>query len=71
MSGELDSLIAELETVAARLREAEVGADEAAELVESCADLAARVGDRLDREDRAAQSEAFPGDPLPGQEELL
>ena len=64
MSTELDALVDELEAVAARLRSGELGADEAAELVERCAELAARIGSGLDAASReASQSE--------GQERLL
>jgi len=58
---ELDSLIAELEGVAARLRTEELGPDEAAQLVDRCAELAASIGSGLDAEAREAQ----------GQERLL
>jgi hypothetical protein len=68
---ELDPLIAELEAVAARLRDGKVGPDEAADLVERCAELAGRIGVELDREGRALQSEALFGSERPGQEELL
>ena len=64
MSESLDDLIAELESVAVRLREGGVEPDEAAELVDRCAELAARIGGELDAESRSA-SEAE------GQERLL
>ena len=60
----LDELIAELQSAADRLRAGEVGSDEAAALVERCAELAAAVGMELDSGSRAA-SEAE------GQERLL
>jgi hypothetical protein len=64
MSAELDALVDELETAAARLRSGELDADEAAALVERCAELAARIGSGLDAASRdASQSE--------GQERLL
>jgi hypothetical protein len=64
MSTELDALVDELEAAAARLRSGELGPDEAAELVERCAELAARIGSGLDAASReASQSE--------GQERLL
>ena len=66
MTDKLDGLVAELEAAAAGLRSGELGSDEAAELVERCAQLAVRIGGELDSESRAA-SEA--GDP--GQERLL
>jgi predicted DNA-binding transcriptional regulator YafY len=65
MSG-LDELIGELERAAARLRSGELSPDEAAALVERCAELAGRVDSELERQARAAGEE-----PLPGQEELL
>jgi hypothetical protein len=64
MSAELDALIDELEATARRLRSGQLGADEAAELVEHCSELAARVGSSLD----AAGREAAHGE---GQERLL
>jgi hypothetical protein len=59
----LDEAIAELESAAARLRAEDIAPEEAAELVERCAEIAARVGAELDR--RAAPGES------PGQETLL
>jgi exonuclease VII small subunit len=59
----LEEAIAELESAAARLRSEELAPEEAAELVERCAEIAARVGAELDRR-------ADPGD-SPGQETLL
>ena len=66
MSEALSGLIEELETAAARLRSGALGADEAAAVVERCAELAARIGAELDAESRAA-SQA----PAAGQERLL
>jgi exonuclease VII small subunit len=64
VSAELDALIEELETTAARLRSGELDAEEAAALVERCAELAARIGSDLDAAGRdASHSE--------GQERLL
>jgi flagellin-specific chaperone FliS len=60
---ELDAAIRELQRAAERLRADDVDADEAAELVERCAELAAGLGAALDR--RAAGADA------PGQERLL
>ncbi len=57
-------LARELEEVAARLRAGEVDGDEAAELVERCAELAARLGSELDAQSRAASESE-------GQERLL
>jgi hypothetical protein len=47
---ELDAAIAELERAAARLRSEEIEPDEAAELVERCAELAATLWAALDRQ---------------------
>ena len=60
----LDDLATELEGVAARLRSGDLGADEAAELVQRSAQLAARLGSELDARGRSA-------DRLEGQERLL
>jgi hypothetical protein len=60
---ELDAAIAELERAAARLRSEEIEPDEAAELVERCAELAATLGAALDRQ-------AAPAEPS-DQERLL
>ena len=60
---ELDEAIAELERAAARLRSEEIDPEEAAELAERCARLAAEVGAALDRQAAAA---AEP----PGEERL-
>ena len=60
----LDEAIAELEAAAARLRAEDIAPEEAAELVERCAEIAARVGAELDRR-------ADPGQASPGQETLL
>jgi hypothetical protein len=64
VSAELDALVHELESTAARLRSGQLEADEAAALVERCAELAARIGSGLD----AAGREASHGE---GQERLL
>jgi hypothetical protein len=64
VSESLDELIAELESVAARLREGGVEPDKAAELVDRCAELAARIGGELDAESRSASE-------VEGQERLL
>jgi hypothetical protein len=59
-----DQLAQELERVGARLRSGELGPVEAAELVDHCAELAARLGSELDAQSRrASESE--------GQERLL
>ena len=64
---DIDGLIRELEEVSARLRAGEMDADAAAELVERCAELAARVGAELDRAAREADRES----PDAAQEQLL
>ena len=51
----LDELTAELEGLVDRLRAGELEPDEAAELVEQCARLAATAASELDRAARAAQ----------------
>ena len=64
---DLDDLIRELDESAARLRGGELDALGAAELVERCAELAARVGAELDHAGREAERET----PAEGQEQLL
>ena len=66
MSEEIETLVSELETAAARLRTGELDGEEAAELVERCAELAARIGTGLEGAARASVE----GEP-PGQESLL
>ena len=63
---ELDRLVTDLEETAARLRTGELGNEEAAALVERCAELAVQVGSELDRAAREA-----PRGERPGQETLL
>jgi len=63
---ELESIARELEDAAGRLREEGLDPDEAADLVERCAELATRAGQELEREARAT-----PGGEQPGQETLL
>ena len=63
---ELDRLVSELEETAARLRSGDVSNEEAAALVERCAELATQVGSELDRAAREA-----PKGERPGQETLL
>lgn len=73
MSDEPDTLrecADELERAAARLRSGEARGDEAAVLVERCADLAGRIAAGLDREARGATAE-LPFDDGPEQERLL
>jgi len=70
MSGdELRELTDRLEQAAARLRDGELEPAEAAELVQQCARLAGEAATELDRRARAASD--APGDPRPGQGELL
>ena len=64
MSDGLDELVAELESVAARLRGGELEPADAAALVERCAELAGRIGAELDARSRAAGE-------AEGQERLL
>ena len=67
MNDELDRAVGELQDAAARLRAGHIDADEAAALVERCAELAARVGSQLDRAGREAERD----EPVEGQEQLL
>jgi len=63
----LDELIGELEQAAARLRAGDLDQAAAAEVVERCAELAARIGSELERAGRDAERDA----PAQGQEQLL
>ena len=64
MNEELTALAEELESVADKLRSGAVDSDEAADLVERCAEVAGRIGTELDIRSRsAAEAE--------GQERLL
>ena len=63
---ELQSTITELERSATRLREEDLPREEAAELVEGCAQLAGRLGAALDRHSRSVDHGS-----APGQDELL
>jgi len=67
MSTNLDPLIAELDRAAARLRAGGLEPADAADLVERCAEIAARIGSELDRAGRDAERDA----PAEGQEQLL
>jgi hypothetical protein len=60
----------ELERVAERLRSGAAEGDEAAALVERCAELASLLSAELDREARAVGAE-LPLDDTPEQERLL
>jgi hypothetical protein len=61
---DLQELAEELEAVADKLRSGAVDADEAADLVERCAELAARMGSEVDARARGATESE-------GQERLL
>jgi hypothetical protein len=61
---DLQELAEELEAVADKLRSGAVDADEAADLVERCAELAARIGGEVDARARGASESE-------GQERLL
>lgn len=63
----LEALVKELEEAATQLRAGELGQDEAAALVEHCAELAARIGTELERWGRTAERDL----PAEGQEQLL
>ena len=63
----LDVSVAELEKAAERLRAGSLAPDEAAELVEHCAELAARVGGELERLSQTTAAEP----PASSQETLL
>ena len=60
----LSALAEELESVADKLRADAVDADEAADLVERCAEIAARLGGEIDSRARGASESE-------GQERLL
>ena len=61
----LESLIEELEQAATQLRSGDLDSAQAADLVERCAELAARLGGELEEQARAGEASA------PGQETLL
>ena len=65
MSESLDDLVRRLEEAATRLRNDELDPGEAADLVESCADLAARLSQALEQQSRSGEGSS------PGQETLL
>jgi hypothetical protein len=60
----LEELAAELEAVADKLRSEAIDGDEAADLVERCAELAQRIGAEIDARSRTAGE-------AEGQERLL
>jgi hypothetical protein len=62
----MEVLAGELEAAAEQLRSGELDAEQAAEVVERCAELAARLGSEVERIAREARTEA-----PPGQETLL
>ena len=61
----LDDLVRRLEEAATKLRADEIDPTEAADLVERCADLAARLSQALERQARSGEGSS------PGQETLL
>ena len=61
---ELDAAIQELERAAERLRAEDIDPDEAAKLVERCAQLAAELGAALDRRAAATAESAGRERPL-------
>ncbi|MFL5827692.1 MAG: hypothetical protein ACJ76V_14300 [Thermoleophilaceae bacterium] len=63
----LSRLVDELEQAASQLRSGELEGEEAAALVERCADVAGQLAGELERRERAVVS----GEPAPGQERLL
>jgi hypothetical protein len=65
VNAELEELVAELENTADQLRAGDLSPEDAASVVERCAELAGRVGAALEAQARE------PDDALPGQEELL
>jgi len=67
---DLDELVRELESAAARLRAGDLDADEAAGHVERCAELAAGVGAELERAARAGRADDA-DEAAAGQERLL
>jgi exonuclease VII small subunit len=61
----LEDLVKELEAAAAKLRSGELDSAQAADLIERCADLAARLGGELEQRLRSGEGSS------PGQETLL
>jgi hypothetical protein len=61
----LEDLVRRLEEAATRLRSEEIDPREAADLVERCADLAARLSQALEQQARTGEGSS------PGQETLL
>jgi hypothetical protein len=66
---ELGSYVDELERASARLRSGELGEEEAAALVDRCAELAGRIAESLESEARAGAE--LPLDESAEQERLL
>jgi hypothetical protein len=67
---DLGAAARELERAATRLRDGEVRGDEAAALVDRCAELATRIAAALDERARGLHAE-LPLDDSPDQERLL
>ena len=67
MKPELDAAIRELEDAARELRAADIDAERAAELVDRCAEIAARIGATIDDAARELERDT----PDTGQERLL
>ncbi len=67
---DLSALARELERTATRLREEALDGEQAAALVERCAELAARIASALDGQARGLHAE-LPLDDAPEQERLL
>jgi exonuclease VII small subunit len=61
----LDDAVDELERAAERLRAGDLEADEAAALVERCAELAGRLAAELERTAREAATEPYPSEQEP------
>ena len=59
MADRLEAAVAELEDAARRLREEDLDADAAAELVERCARLAAEASEALERRMRVEPAAGF------------
>jgi exonuclease VII small subunit len=67
MTADLDALISQLEGAATQLRSGDIDAEQAAELIERCAELAASLGSELDRAAREVERDPA----AEGQEQLL
>jgi hypothetical protein len=73
VNGDLEELARELERSADRLRDGQVAGEEAATLVQRCAELATQLVAELDRRAQEAQEslDELPLDSSPDQERLL